>query len=153
MDTNQGGTAIKPNASLSISHTVEDDHKFHAAGCLFVGVAFDRNSEIHIWQSRAVHVDEQGLADILNGLFDFPFAPKAGDFARQIVANSHCKSKTAGATEAVSCQSEHLVATQQHFEAIHLNGNVHASEKDEHGVYLLKSVQDAWAGWRSCAGV
>lgn len=152
MSTDTEGTAIKPAGSLTFSYTVQDDHKAHAAGCHFLGAATDKNGgEVHIWQSRPMHIDEQALTDILNGLFDFPFASKASGFARDIVLNSH--SKGAGATDAVTFQAEYLNATQHHFESIHLNGCRHAAEKDEKGVYLLKSVQDAWAGWRSCVGV
>ena len=154
MSIDNEGTASKPAGSLIFSYTVQDDHKAHAAGHLFLGVASDKDGgEVHIWQQRT-RIDEQGLTDILNGMFDFPFFMKASEYARQIVSNSHSKGADAvDAPDAVSYQEQFLNATQQHFESIHLKGCHHAAEKDEQGAYLLKSVQDAWSGWRSCVGV
>lgn len=43
-----------------------------------------------------------------------------------------------------------LTDEQKRFEKIHCGGNLHATRKDTTtGDYVLPSVQDAWAGWRS----
>lgn len=152
-------SATIPAGSLSLSYTTPDDEKAHAAGFHFLGAATDKQgAEVHIWQTRKVLVDQQALKDILNGLFDFPYMKKAGDYASQIVANSASKGYDVTGNELVSGDTvsyaeEYLHAQQQHFESIYLGGNRHSAEKDEQGDYVLKSVQDAWAGWRRCAGV
>lgn len=152
-------SATKPAGSLSLSYTSQDDEKAHAAGFHFLGAATDKQGvEVHIWQTRQVLVDQQALTDILNGLFDFPYATKAREYARQIVSNSASKGYDVAGNELKSedparYADEYLHAQQQHFESIFLGGNRHSAEKDEQGEYVLKSVQDAWAGWRRCAGV
>lgn len=37
------------------------------------------------------------------------------------------------------------------FETAHCGGNKHTCRRNEHGDYVLPSVQDAWAGWQSCS--
>lgn len=131
---------------------MQDHQVAHAAGHHFIGAAHDANGrEVHIWQTRGVIVDAAGLTDILNGLFSFPYAMKAKDYARAIVSNS--VSQGINCAGAVASQEEYLNATRQHFECIHLGGNRERARCNEHGDYVLPSVQDAWAGWRSCAGV
>ena len=35
------------------------------------------------------------------------------------------------------------------FEKSYLGGNKHTGRRNEHGDYVLPSIQDAWAGWRA----
>lgn len=76
---------------------------------------------------------------------------KANDYAPAIVSNS--VSQGANCAGAIASQEEYLNATREHFECIHLGGNMERARRNEHDDYVLASVQDAWAGWRSCAGV
>jgi len=41
-------------------------------------------------------------------------------------------------------------SSREVFEAVHLGGNKQAARRNEHGDYVLPSVQDAYAGWSSC---
>jgi hypothetical protein len=38
---------------------------------------------------------------------------------------------------------------REDFEMYHLRGNKHTMRRNEHGDYVLPSIQDAWCGWRS----
>jgi len=39
--------------------------------------------------------------------------------------------------------------SREAFEAEHCGGNKHTTRRNEHGDYVLPSVQDAWAGWQA----
>jgi len=39
--------------------------------------------------------------------------------------------------------------SREAFEAKHCGGNPHTTRRNEHGDYVLPSVQDAWSGWQS----
>lgn len=38
---------------------------------------------------------------------------------------------------------------REDFEKSYLGGNKHTGRRNEHGDYVLPSIQDAWGGWRA----
>lgn len=41
------------------------------------------------------------------------------------------------------------VKIRDDFELLYLGGNKHTARRNEHGDYVLPSIQDAWCGWKS----